>query len=233
MNMRFSNTAIGFVLLAMGFFYLQSCAKNEVEDHHLSSDEYYPYKAGNIREYNMDSTYYNQVTGKVTRYHFLLREIVTDSLTDLSGDPVWRIEQYVSRDSGKNYEFYALHSVKKDATGFQRVMENQRYLKLSIPISEKKKWNGNIYNILGEEEYQYTAVGKAYSNDYLSFNNCVFVTELSDSSIISADQRSAIYAADYGLVHKYDKSLRYTFKDTQEMVGGTIVELKLRKFWVK
>lgn len=233
MNMRFSKTGICFFLLVMGFFYLQSCAKNEAEEHDLPSDEYYPYRAGNIREYNMDSTHYNQVTGAVTRFHYLLREIVTDSLTDLSGKPVWRIEQYISRDSGKNFDFYALHSVSKDAAGFQRVMENQRYLKLAIPIAEKKKWNGNIYNALGEEEYQYTAVGKSYSNDYLTFNNCVFVTELSDSSIISADQKTAIYAADYGLVHKYNKSLRYTFKDTQEMVGGDIVELKLRKFWVK
>jgi hypothetical protein len=228
--MRKRFTVVSLVLFAVSGVFLLSNCKKETEERTLRSEEFYRYKAGNLREYDLDSIAYNQSTGVVKTYRFLIKEIVTDSFTDLSGKPAVRIEQQISRDSGKNYSFYALHSMTKDNFGMQRVQNNQRYLKIAIPIVEKKKWNGNLYNNLGEQEFEYISVFRPFQGKYSLYTDCISVMELNDSSFINEDQKFAVYASDTGLVYYREKHLKF---DQVGRVGGYALEWHLRKYWVK
>lgn len=220
----------GMLVCAAAIWGLQGCTKTETEDYNTQSTAYYKYSKGNIRDYDFDSTSYDWASGKILKYHWLIRETVTDTFRDLEDELAYRLEQFQSTDSGKSYIFYAINTAKSDATGFQRVEDNQRYMKLAVPIADKKKWDGNIYNSQGFQEYKYTGVKKPYVNQYLDFPDCVFVSQQEDSTFLSSDRKSEVYAKDVGMVYRLNQSIRYNNNGEPQ---GYIVEWKLRKFWEK
>ncbi|MBS3914156.1 MAG: hypothetical protein KG003_06630 [Bacteroidetes bacterium] len=229
MNFNFIRGKQYFFILS-GIVFLISCSKTEEDKRPFDAAKYYTYKSGNIREYYLDSFAYDQSTGTVKTYHFLIKENVMDSFTDLSGKPAVRIEQYISRDSGKNYEFYALSVVSNDNFGHQRVENNQRYLKIALPLVNKKTWNGNIFNNLGETEYEFTGIFEPFQSKIRRYSNSIIVTELNDSSVINADKIMSVYLRDTGLAYKLDKHLKYYPGDK---VGGFIMEWNLLRYWPK
>ncbi len=218
------------VLSAILLLILDSCSKNVTETYDFKSSAYYNYQSGNIRDYDLDSTSYDWASGKVLKYHFLVRERVLESYLDLAGKKVVRIEQYISRDTGRTYEIYAVNTALVESTGFQRTEDNQRYQKLITPITVKRKWIGNLYNNLGFKEYQFTSVGSVFSTKYNEFLNCVVVMQQNDSSFISHDKEMEVYAKDQGLAYRYIKHIIYHDPDKAE---GFIIEWNLRKYWEK
>lgn len=223
-------TSLFILLLSAMMLLLTSCTKTRTEEYVIRAGEYYPYKKGNIRDYEFDSTSYDWLTGKPLRYKWLVRETVTDTFRDLEGDLAMRLEQYRSTDTGKSYWFYALHTLKATSAGLERVEDNQRYLRLSIPIADKKRWNGNAYNGLGAQEYRYIGVSKPYVNPWYDFPDCVFVSMQDDSTFISVDRHAQIYARNVGMVYRLDQQVKYN--NTGEPQGHR-VEWKLRKYWEK
>jgi hypothetical protein len=187
---------------------LEQC-KNKNEDYTTRGKAFFNYQSGDLREYEIDSLAYEWSSGKLLKYRLLVKEKVLDTFTDLSGHVALRIEQYISRDTGRSYTFYKLSSVFGDAYGYQRVEENQRIVKMIVPINAKRKWDGNIYNGQGFQEFKYTGVGVPYSNNYLSSPDCVEVTQLDDSTVISRDKKVEVYGKDFGLFYKYEKSIEY------------------------
>lgn len=228
--MMFNRNAIFAICLLGVSMGMQSCVKNKIEDYTLKSKEYYNYKSGNIRDYVLDSTSYDWASGKVLKFQFQVRERVISEYTDQSGRNVARLEQYISRDSGKIFEIYAVHTAYVESTGFQRVEENQRYQRLVTPITVKKKWNGNLYNNLGFQEYQYTGVSKPFVSAYNDFPDCVYVMQQNDSTFLFHDKMQEVYAKEVGLVYKYEKHLKYP--DTNK-IEGYILEWNLKNYWEK
>lgn len=224
--------AIKLVLIfaSVLYLFLTSCAKNKVDNSTFKSTEYVPYQKGNIRDYEVDSTSYDWASGKVLKYRFLVRETVVDTFRDLSGELAYRLEQFVSTDTGKSYLFYRLNSLKINSFGMERVENNQRILRMVFPITDKKKWDGNLYNALGAQEFRYTGVAKPYVSKYNDYPDCVFVRELDDSTFISSEKKNQIYAKDVGLVYKLEQDVKYKLTGEPQ---GYFVEWRLKKYWVK
>lgn len=212
--------------LAMALLFLASACHTRTENYVPKGKEYYNYTKGNERQYDMDSFAYDWVSGQLFTFHFLVTEKTVDTFRDLAGHLALRLEQYISRDSGRTYKFYQLHSVYSDVYGFQRTENNQRYVKVSLPVNVKHKWDGNVYNAQGYQEYQYTTIGEKFKNAYFNFHDCITVTQLDDSTLISADKEVETFASDTGLVYKYDKSIQYN----SGLPQGHIVIWNLRKF---
>ncbi len=218
-----------FIALAVaisGLFYVTSC-KKKTENYTSPGAEFYNYAPGDVRDYWVDSQAYEWTSGNLLKYHFLLREKVMDTFTDLAGNLALRVEQYLSRDTGRSYQFYKLQSIVIDKYGMQKVEDNQRYVKMSIPIKLKRKWDGNIYNDLGAKEYKYTGVGVSYANDFLASKDCVEVTQQDDSTLISRDLQQEVYGKNFGLFYKYAKSIQYNGSGQPQ---GYIITWKLKAF---
>jgi len=222
-SILFAFTMILFVV------FLNQC-KNKTESFVSTGPAYFDYKPGDLREYDLDSSAYVWTSGQLAKFHFLVKEKVIDTFTDLSGNIALRVEQYISRDTGLTYSFYKLNSIYLDAFGSQRVEENQRYVKMVFPISGKRRWDGNIYNNLGYHEYSYTGIDIGFSNNYLASTNCVEVTQQDDSTLISRDKQVEIYTKVKSLVYKYDKSIEYNPSGQPQ---GHIVIWNLRRIQKK
>lgn len=206
---------------------LMQC-KKETESVSGGGKEYYYYKKGDERDYVVDSSYYEWTTGNYKQYQLLVTEKVVDTFTDLQGNLALRIEQYVSRDSGRSYQFYALNPIVANSSGLQRVEQNQRYVKMITPVKDKKKWNGNAFNNFGYQEYKFSGVAIPYHNGRHRFANCVQVIQQDDSTLISSDRNVEVYGRDTGLVYRYNKSIRY---NPAGLPQGSIVVWRLSQLW--
>jgi len=220
---------LAFTLTA--FLLFSACTKTTTEAYSFNPAAYYPYAVENIRDYDLDSFSYDWSTGDLIQFHFMVRERVVGKFVDLSGKEALRVEQFISRDSGRSYEVYAVHTINVDETGMQRVEDNQRYLKMVSPVVKRKKWDGNLYNNLGYREYQYYAVKAPFSNNFKEYADCVHVMQQNDSSFIAQEKKMEIYAASTGLVYKMEKNV--TFDQVTDKVEGYILEWNLRNYWEK
>lgn len=209
---------------------LAGCRRAD-ETYKARGPEYFPLRVGAERNYIYDSIRYSRIGGSVRTFNFRVREIVKDSFLDQEGRITYRIEQYISRDTGRTYTFSALHSVNTDAYGVQRVVENRRNLVLSYPIRNQRSWYPYFYwndSFLTSTRYQYTAVGKKYFNDWYDFNDAVFVKQQYDSTFIFVKESREIYARDFGLVYRLKKDIDLQVLDEPD---GYVVTWRLNKYY--
>ncbi len=110
--------------------------------------------------------------------------------------------------------------------------ENIPYVMLQFPFSEGSTWNGNAYNNeinpntnTPEDLYTLSDVGKAYTVDDKTFNDCATVTmEDNEEFIVYFDKRLAVYSRGIGLVYQEITQLHYCTDTDQGCIGQQIVE---------
>jgi hypothetical protein len=120
--------------------------------------DYFPTDSGLIRTYLVDSSYWNDFTGTTGTVSYLIREVQAGFFTDLQGRQAVRLERY-RLDTLGNWTIDRVWSAVRTNQRAEVTEENNRFVKLIFPPDTESEWNGNAYNILGEEPYQYTRLG--------------------------------------------------------------------------
>lgn len=163
---------------------------------------YVPTNIGNTVIYDVDSTYYREFDSTIHVFHFQIMEIIDSTYPDNEGRPTQRIERY-KRDSvtGPWYEHGVWNSTLTSSR-FERVEENNRYVKLGFPIHETQTWNGNAYNPLGEEEYYYLSFHEPLTIATFTFDSALVVQQANDNNFIHRKYGLEKYANHVGRVYK-------------------------------
>lgn len=180
--------------------------KKKSEDYAAKSYEYYPYTVKSERTYRLDSTLYALDT--IIKKSKIILEIVTEQFSDLQGQTAYRLEQYIIPDSGKNQIFFDLQTTNWNEQGVQRVENNQRYLKMVFPIRDKKQWNGNMYNNINQQMYQFTGTFQPITIDTKTYTDVVTVTQRYEvDDLIGHHEDKEIYAKNIGMVYRLNRHL--------------------------
>jgi hypothetical protein len=202
-----------FVFSLLGMF-LYACKKDSPEVVHVDFGyNYLPEEAGRYIIYEVDSISYDDVSHPPDTTRYLLKEVIDTIFIDNTGKPAMRIERY--------YKFHndtVPYSVlpwtgprvwfaNKSSTDFQKVEENVRYLKLVFPAKEGKQWNGNIYNTLGEKDYEIISADKNEVINSISFDSVLTVKQFEQINFIEYRYESEKYARNVGLVYKERDSI--------------------------
>ncbi|RME00367.1 MAG: hypothetical protein D6816_13820, partial [Bacteroidetes bacterium] len=108
--------------------------------------DYYPLEVGKSMIYQMDSTIYDP-TGDSMLIHSttFLKETVVDSFIDLTGTPVYRIEQYHRAADTLPWAINKVVTASITNNQAQRVEDNLRFIKLTFPVRENNSWDGNVF----------------------------------------------------------------------------------------
>ncbi len=197
------------ISLWLGMSLLMSC-KKETENYKSKGAEYFPLRIGAERLYQYDSVHYSRLLNNTRVYRYLIKEFVKDTFTDQSGNLAYRLEQFVSKDTGRSYQFYDLIAVNVNAYGVQRIEENRRNMVLSFPIRNLKVWypfsywNDSFNTFI---KYQYSAVDKPFDNGYISNAEAVYVKQQYDSTFIFVREAREVYGKAQGLLYRKKRDI--------------------------
>ena len=102
----------------------------------------------------------------------------------------------------------------------EQVEENIKFIKLVFPPQNGDSWNGNAYNTLGEQDYEYTSVDVTETINDVALDSVLTIEQLNDVNIIEREYAEEKYARGVGRV-----SRTYIFIDIQDQSGVEYYEV--------
>jgi hypothetical protein len=188
---------------------------------------YMPLKKGKYLIYDVDSTVYDVLSetdhtvdttsGKVS---FQLKELIADTLKDARGRQSYKIERYRRATAADEWLLKDVWYVTQDGNSIERVEENQRFVKLVLPISGGTFFNSAKYLdpyaeiTIGNETIKqaylqwgtdtiYTKIDKPATVLNRTFDSTVTVTYVKNKDqIVDHRYYSEIYARNVGMIYK-------------------------------
>jgi hypothetical protein len=198
----------------------------------IDSSGYYPIQKGSQWTYTVVETQFSAVTGQ-TISSYDLKVLVSDTLV-ASGEVVYTLQRFRRIDDTQPYSATNTWSVRKSDFAIVVQQGNIPYLKLSLPLSAGKTWNGNAYNSQGGKDrctdgtlvcdnYTVKGLAQGFQLGTLSYKNTVTIEENNAvDPIVGQDVRTAVYAFGVGLV--YYESNVFSYCTVGACIGKQIVE---------
>ncbi len=210
-----------FAVCFLALLLLAACGERSITPPRESQAEeqhaYFPLKIGKFVVYQVDSVVYDFATGGgVVRdsSRTFVRELVADTLRDLTGQLLYTVERYERSSSDQAWELRSISTAARSADQAIRTENNLRFLKLVFPMDRRSEWNGNIWidvnqeiEIAGERmrpftnwQYEVDTIDRPALVGQFAFDSTLIVTEADDNNVIERRYSRTRYAKHVGLV---------------------------------
>lgn len=189
----------------------------------LKDHEYMPLAVGVYQIYNVTETeYVNGPTGETQRYELMME--VVDSTSYVNGYYQYIIHRKTRQNADEPWipkDTWAATFTDREAV----VQEgNISFVKLVLPVSANRIWNGNLYNSLGAEEYSISLFAQPMQVGVQNFTDVVEVTHSNETdAIIGNDVRKELYARGVGLIRRSEEVVTYC-SNTPNCIGEQIIQ---------
>ncbi|HKR03611.1 MAG TPA: hypothetical protein VJY62_03170, partial [Bacteroidia bacterium] len=145
-------------------------------------------------------------------FHFQIKEVIESTFIDNEGRQTLRMERYRRTDESQPWVIFKVWSANLTSISAEKKEDNIIYVKLVFPVLSNKKWNGNVKNDLGNQEYQYASVNSPVSFNSFSFDSALTVLQNDfDDAITAKDYEIEKYAAGIGMFFKESYTGVYKF----------------------
>ncbi|MFH0865838.1 MAG: hypothetical protein V1904_06565 [Bacteroidota bacterium] len=193
-------------LLSVIFLAFYSCKQETIDPLDVGYD-YFPVHIGHWVMYEVDSTVWDDFfpvdsPQHVRNYQYKIKEIIESEYYDNEGRLTQRLERYQKSCDTCNWFIKDVWAVNLTPSTAEKVEENNRFVKLVFPVESSASWDGNAFNILGEQDYEYEDIFEPYTVNSTSFDSTVTVIEKIDSNAIEASNQYEIYAKYVGMVFR-------------------------------
>ena len=213
------------LLLAIVVFFA-ACKKESEQLQITPISDYAPLAVGKYVTYNLDSLVYLNFGATQAHHFYEVKYLTADSLKDLLGRKAFRIVRYIRTLPNGIFTPDNTFVAVNTGTNFEFTENNLRYLKLTLPIINDRKWKGNSaidvtsvgsdLQYLADWDYTYTEVNQPKKVGTFNLANTITVKEIDESvnlpvipagqpnqtNIASRDYSQEIYAKDIGLVQR-------------------------------
>ncbi|OYU96120.1 MAG: hypothetical protein CFE21_06835 [Bacteroidetes bacterium B1(2017)] len=187
---------------------LFSCKKTEVKDELLDLGySYYPLDSGWVKMYSVDSISFNDNTGKIDTFQFLLLEENNGLISAQGLNQHVEITRKVLFKNSLVWEPRTSLFAIQTNSNLQVVSDNIRLVKIVFPIGSVLNWNGNQYTNLGKRTFFMQNLGFSFSNQDTVFNNCIQVQEALANNAIEEVLIRSVYCKGIGLVDFVNNNL--------------------------
>ncbi len=217
------------ILMCLVSFSCRKKQKSSSESINLGK-EYYPETIGKFVVYDVDSTWYNELTFQPTTVKYRVKEKLTQVFTDNENKPAIRLERYIKKfNPNKPYDSipYTIRDVWQinvSDKNVEAVEENVRYVKLIFPVEANKNWKGNVKNTLTERDYTYSYIDKAETINGKALDKVLQVKQIDFKTLISYQYEIEKYAKGVGLVYREIKDIY-----SNNVVAGVPIENRIEK----
>lgn len=132
-----------FIILMIG---ISACTseKEEVDESELGY-EYYPLQIGREWTYQSDSIVFTKSGTHTDTISAFIKEIITDTLRDLEGNLVHKIDRYIKRTVNEEWNRINSWFVAKDKSKVLRTEENIPLIKLVFPLKSGLRFQSNTF----------------------------------------------------------------------------------------
>ncbi len=161
---------------------------------------FYP-SVGQSVIYDVEDTQY-ELTGKSTIKTYQLKEINVSTFKDAEGKEALRIERYRRENDTQKWTIDSIFIAKKEIDKALKTENNVTYVKISFPIKEGLKWNGNAYNSLGNDTYELKKVNQTFQTNGEKFDHTFSVIQQNDSTLVDLKRRIEVYAEGIGMIYQ-------------------------------
>jgi hypothetical protein len=200
-----------------------ACSEEFLDTTERIEYNYFPLEVGDYIIYQVDSFVFDDFTMTDTQSSFLVRELVESIFVDASGNEVYRLERAYKVNEADSWGTagYDIWFASKKGNSFEKIEENQRYVKLLFPIKNGNEWKGNIHintqplvndafgtpienplRYLNDWDYTVNNLNEPYNINGFSFDSTV--TIIQNEYGIQTDTIGAreVYANHIGLIYK-------------------------------
>jgi hypothetical protein len=198
-------------IAALTLLFGTSCKKDEPMQILDLGYGYFPTDTGRWVEYEVDSTWYDELNGVNGHVNYRLREVIAENFTDPEGRPAQRVKRYV-QDSLGVWNTRDVWWQTRDNYAAEKTEENLRRLKMSFPVSLGRYWDVNIYNPDANEVYPnepqeievgYHDIGDPWSVNGMSFDSTVTVDSDYPNNLVDTLIWQERYAKHVGMIEKF------------------------------
>lgn len=177
--------------------FISACGK-ETHIPVSSGEEYYPLHTGNYVEMEVSKTTYSIAeTPQNTQY--LLRQAIGEPYYGTAGDLIFPLHYSSSKN---NWKVDSTTSVRKLKDKLLVIENGRSIINLVFPLSERNFWNGNAYNVSGEQFFEVRNIGKPIQIGALFFPKTITVIRQNDSTRVSQKKHIELYGENIGLIKR-------------------------------
>lgn len=168
---------------------------------------YFPLRVGSFVEYAVSETTYSlSQAPEIKNYQW--RETVEAKYTDATGQDVFQVKRAYTNETG-TWLADSLFLVWRSVDRALKSENGQIEVKLIFPIAEGIRWNRNDFNVREEELSEITNIGNTKSVGGRIYDNTLTVVQQNDSTLLSTQKKSEVYAEGIGLVQREIRSINY------------------------
>jgi hypothetical protein len=209
-----------FLAVTLAIFFFSACKKTSEEFKTPAISYYAPYAVGKYITYNLDSLVYINFGSTLVTRSYQVKYMVDAQITDNLNRPAYRIVRYIRKTPADTWAPDATFEAVNTTSSLEFKENNERYIKLRLPIYNGYSWKGNSYidtysagsevRYLDNWDYTYDSVGVASTVGTFNLENTLKVNQRdevignpSDPGAYSEINKGAEkYAKDIGLVYR-------------------------------
>ena len=197
-------------LIAMALILLIGCNDLVSPQPERLGYEYFPLQTGNFRIYQVEVINYN-IDGSSDTLNYQIQEITGDS--SRVGDEVnYRLNRFRRSDASVPWVIDSVWAARRNTYQAIVVEHNIPIIKLSFPLSEDRRWDGNAMNVIDSEEFKIENFNKPYEMDSIIYPQSLemYKEDLIDSlKFTNDDYHLEVFSKGVGLIHKLDINKKY------------------------
>ncbi len=214
--------AVLFVLSACFF----SCKKQSEIYSTENINDYFPLQPGKYIIYNLDSTVYINFGQEDTVISYQAKDVVDSQITDNLGRRAFRIFRYLRQDSSQDWTPDNTFIAVPTGNSIEYDENNERFLKLEMPIKQDFSWKGNSYispsvydsydfasDFISDWDYVYDSIDAPLTINSLSFDSTIKVNERDDLTGSDPPDPGTAYAERTYAVEKYAKGVGLIYRE--------------------
>ncbi|MBC7425747.1 MAG: hypothetical protein H7321_04345 [Bacteroidia bacterium] len=184
-------------------FFLQGCKKDNFEN---ATDPYgklyFSGDTGTYIVYDVVEIKFNDFNNTSDTSYYKLKESIESEFFDNSNRASDRIERYTKLADTLPWIIKNVYYSTIINTHIERVEENKRLVKLSMPITDESTWNSNQFNSDKELYTFYDGIHQPRNIGTFSFDSTISTTVVPVLNNIEEQASEEVYAIHIGLVYK-------------------------------
>ena len=172
--------------------------------------DYFPLAADDYRLYQLQEINYN-LDGSIDTTNYQLKEIVTEELV-IDDETSFRLDRYRRAIETDPWVIDSVWSARVNSYQAIVVENNVSIIKLSFPVTEDRRWDGNAMNAKEFDEFKMINVGSTYLVDEKEYPRSLEMLKeelLDPIQITNDDYHLEVFSENIGLIYKLDIDKKY------------------------